>query len=203
MEHSEWELEEVYLEHHGIKGQKHGVRRGPPYPLNSAQKSGRSSGSKEEKRKRREERAAKKVSRVGERAKQRELKAKEQTKKNVERKKQREELAKAKAEKKRRDILNDPSKLYKHRREYSQEEIQNALKQFEWEQRLSNYSKERLKNGSDFINTTFNYVNNAVNLYNRAASIVNSLDKDTNLPTIRPASDFYRKLDDKDNKNKK
>lgn len=29
-----------YLKHHGIKGQKWGERRGPPYPLTSAQKDG-------------------------------------------------------------------------------------------------------------------------------------------------------------------
>lgn len=28
-----------YLEHHGIKGQKRGIRRGPPYPLSDGQKS--------------------------------------------------------------------------------------------------------------------------------------------------------------------
>lgn len=27
------------LKHHGIKGQRHGIRRGPPYPLSDAQKS--------------------------------------------------------------------------------------------------------------------------------------------------------------------
>lgn len=31
-------LKELYLEHHGVKGQKHGVRRGPPYPLGSDKK---------------------------------------------------------------------------------------------------------------------------------------------------------------------
>ena len=29
------------LEHHGIKGQKHGVRNGPPYPLDSAISTGK------------------------------------------------------------------------------------------------------------------------------------------------------------------
>lgn len=34
------------LEHHGIEGQKWGVRRGPPYPLNSSQKSSKKSRKK-------------------------------------------------------------------------------------------------------------------------------------------------------------
>ena len=36
--------EELYLAHYGIKGQRWGVRRGPPYPIGSKSGSGKSSG---------------------------------------------------------------------------------------------------------------------------------------------------------------
>lgn len=29
----EWNLDDDYLGHHGVKGQKWGVRNGPPYPI--------------------------------------------------------------------------------------------------------------------------------------------------------------------------
>lgn len=82
--------------------------------------------------------------------------------------------AKVKAEKKRQEILSDPKKLYKHRKEYSYDEIKKALERFKQESELNKYSQETLQRGSNFIKTMNSYANNAINLYNSAARIVNT-----------------------------
>lgn len=84
-----------------------------------------------------------------------------------------EEEAKKQA-KRRADNLRSPSKLYKHRNEYTQEEINNALKRFEWEKKLKDYSKAELQSGKEFIDRAVSYTISAINLYNQAARITNS-----------------------------
>lgn len=143
-----------YLEHYGVKGMKWGVR-----------KERESTGSRRSSR-------SKKVTNFRKRLEaMRKRKAKKATKSKVDAEKQA-----AKAAKKRQDILNSPTKLYKHRRDYSQEEISNALKQFKWEEELRNYSKKQMQAGKDYIDTIFQYTNSAINLYNASARIVNSFN---------------------------
>lgn len=171
-----------FLEHYGIKGMKWGVR-----------KERKTSGTKRKKR----TFSDKQQARRSQRAKNRVARAKARSEKQAEEAKRKAEKAAAKKEKRRQAILNNPTQLYKHRREFSQQEIQQAMQQFDWERRLNSYSRDQLNNGAEFINTMFKYVNNATNLYNAAARISNSLG-DTNLPIIKTTKD----LEDK-NKNKK
>lgn len=197
------------LEHHGVKGQKHGERRGPPYPLSANQKKYGKAGAKmdDEKKKlasekaqeRREARAEKHAVKAKTRSERRAAAAKARSEHNEEQAKKRAERKAARAEQRRRDILNSPRKLYKHRREFTKAEIDEAMKQFKWEEELSNYSTRKIENGSNFVKHLMNYTTNAIGLYNNAARIINSVtkDPDINLPTIRPASDFYRKKDGK------
>lgn len=162
-----------YLEHYGVKGMRWGVR-----------KDRKKSGTKRKKRifsekaqKRRSQRAKNRVARVKARSEKQQAEAKIKAEKVA-----------AKNEKRRREILNSPSKLYKHRREFSQQEIQQAMQQFDWERRLNSYSRDQLNNGAEFINMMFKYVNNSINLYNSAARIVNSLGEDKNMPYIKQIS---------------
>lgn len=176
------------LEHYGVKGQRWGVR-----------KERETSGRKRKKRTfsekvqaRRKKRAAKRVARAKARA--------EKQQQEAQKKSAKQQAAK---EKKRQAILNNPTSLYKHRREFTADEIQAAMKQFEWEKKLSEYSKNDLKNGAEFINTMFSYVNNGINLYNAAARIANSVSEDSKLPIIKSTGELTGKKDDKDkNKNK-
>lgn len=135
------------LEHYGVPGMKWGVRK-------QRETTGRKRVSSNE-RSKREERARKKAERAKKRAAR----------------------AAVTKEKKRQKILNDPTLLYKHRREFTQTEIQNALKQFEWEKKLKDYSAARLKNGAEFVDTMVSYTNNAMKLYNKAATIANATMK--------------------------
>lgn len=167
------------LEHYGVKGMKWGVR-----------KQRKTSGTKRKKRTFSEKAQARRA----QRAKNKVARAKARSEKKVAEAKAKSEKASAKKEKQRKAILSNPTKLYKHRREFTPQEIQDAMKQFEWERRLSEYSKADLKNGADYINTMFQYVNNATNLYNAAARIANSVS-DSNLPIIQTTKDADKKKD--------
>lgn len=178
------------LEHYGVKGQRWGVR-----------KERKTSGRRRKKRtfsekvkERRKKRAARRVARAKARAEKQQQEAQKKAAKQQ-----------AEKEKKRQSILNNPTSLYKHRREFTADEIQAAMKQFEWEKKLSEYSKNDLKNGAEFINTMFNYVSNTINLYNAAARIVNSVHDDSKLPIIKTTAELTAKKDnkDKDKKDKK
>lgn len=164
------------LEHYGVKGMRWGVRK-------EAERSGRSRKKRasfsEAMRKRRQQRAKNRVARLKARSEKQAAEAKAKAEKK--------ELA---AKKKRQSILNNPTQLYKHRREFTADEIQNAMKQFEWEKKLSDYSKNDLKNGAEFINTMFQYANNGINLYNAAARIANSVSEDSSLPIIKTTKEL-------------
>lgn len=180
------------LEHHGVKGMKWGIRK-------ERETTGRHRAENKTRT------FSEKVSqRRAKRARDRVLRAKAKSEKQQREAEKKAAKQKMQKEKKRNDILNDPTRLYKHRREFTADEIQTAMKQFEWEQKLSNLSAQRLKNGADFINTMFSYGNNAINLYNTAARVVNSVDEDSTLPIIKTSKDI---LDDKkkkkDSSNKK
>lgn len=177
-------MDEEYLEHYGVKGMRWGVRK---------QKE-RSSGSGTSSRKKKT--LNKKKSLSEKRKAKREAKAAAK----VEKAKRKAEQEAVRKEKKRQTNLKDPTKLYKHRNEYTQQEIQDALKQFEWEKKLSDYSKQRLSNGADYINTIFKYSNNAINLYNTAARIANSVNEDSQLPIIKTTKEV---LDTKKEKKEK
>lgn len=90
-----------------------------------------------------------------------------------------------KQEKARREkILQDPKKLYKHRREFSKEEIDAAMKNFEWEKKLRELSVADVRHGKEMINETVGYVNALIGGYNTAVGISNALYPENNLPTI-------------------
>lgn len=170
------------LEHYGVKGMKWGVRK--KYETAGG-------------RKKRTFSEAVKDRRV-QRAKNRVARAKARAEKQALTQKQKAEKAAALKAKKRQDILNNPTQLYKHRREYSAEEIQAAMRQFEWEKKLSEYSKAQLNNGAEFIKTMVAYTSNAIALYNNAARVANSFSSDLNIPVIQAPKNDGKK----DDKNK-
>lgn len=148
------------LEHYGVPGMKWGIR-----------KQRQSSGSNK-----RKSRAS---IRKAERAKK-------------EKEKQRIQAAKeaARKERRRKDILNNPTKLYKHRNEFTYDEIKEAMKKFDWEKQLSNYSKDQVTRGAKFVGDLFTLTNNTINLYNAAARIANSVGDANPLPIIKTTAEI-------------
>lgn len=105
--------------------------------------------------------------------------AKEKAKKQEDANKAKAEKEAAKAEERRKKILASPTKLYKHRKEFTYDEIKKAMDTFKWEKELNGYSKDELQRGADFLKTLNTTMSNAINVYNTAARVVNSI-KDFN-----------------------
>ena len=108
--------------------------------------------------------------------------AKEQARKEEEARKEQEKIQKEKDE-----ALKDPTKLAAARKKYefSEDEINTALKNFEWDRRINQYSEEKMARASKKIDTMFGYGRQAVNFYNFAAGIVNSIDSESKLPILK------------------
>ena len=123
---------EPYLEHHGVPGQKKGERHGPPYPL-VRDAMGRLKTKMQEKRK------AATAAKASQKSKSPEEKAAEE---------------KARLKK---DIREHPKKLYEHRDEFSKEEVEEIIKQIQWDRRISDVSKEEHTRN---VNTLMNVVRN-------------------------------------------
>lgn len=181
----QWDALEEYrdsLEHYGVKGMKWGVRKD------------RDKGTGQRKATTKQKlRAKQRMGTLAQRQKQRaarkeEMRARAQAKKA------------AKAAKRHEENLRSPTKLYKHRREYSQEEINAALKQFEWEKKIQDYSMTELNRGQQYIDTMFKTANSAINLYNTAARIRNTLQPGEKPWRYVEAAKTDKKKDDKKDK---
>lgn len=147
------EIDQDFLEHYGREGMKwyqHIYGKEQSHAKYATKKGSRkSSTSKAQKQKERQEKKAQK-------AEQEKVKAE------------------AKAAARREKIKQSPTKLYKHRREFTKAEIDEALKTFEWEKRLNDYSKEELNRGANYIDTMTKYAKSIGNLYNVGANVYNA-----------------------------
>lgn len=145
------------LEHHGIKGMRWGVRR-------DRSSSGSSRG------------GSRKASITGNDISSADRRKIVKSAKRAERAAKKAEAAATKAKEMHEKNLQSARTLYKHRREYTQDEINSALKTFEWERKLRDYSKSELEAGKKYLDAAFQYANSSINLYNTAARIVNTFD---------------------------
>lgn len=101
-----------------------------------------------------------------------------------------------KREKARREkILSDPKKLYKHRKEFTREEIDQAIKTFEWEKKLRDLSIADMEAGKKMVSNAVGYANAIISGYNTIAGVKNAFDPDNPLPTISVNPE--KKKDDK------
>lgn len=176
------------LEHHGVDGQKWGVKHGPPYPL---------------------DRNAKRQARKAERAEAAKKKKRAKALKKARKTKQKNQEANKKAEEREAKERNkrvslykraSPAKLYRNRQIIANKaEIQDVLDRFEWEQKIQQYSANRLANTANKAASLIKLMGSAVGGYNTVAGVYNSLFPDEkSLPHIS-----IGKPDNKDNKNNK
>lgn len=76
---------------------------------------------------------------------------------------------------KRQKILNDPKKLYKHRKEFSKTEIDDAMKTFKWENDLQRISADRISNGKRMVDDLVGTFSKGIDGYNAFARVYNTV----------------------------
>lgn len=192
------------LEHYGRKGMEWYKHKFGRYQNGGKYADGRTS-TKSGSKSKASDVAKKKASQQKAKADKKAAQEKAKAEKKATQEKERAEKEAKKKEARRKDILSNPTKLYKHRKEFTYDEIKKAMETFEWEKRLNTYSSERLKSGAEFIKTMTTYVNNGINLYNSAARILNTMSaakgEDAKLRYVDPSVNI-KKDDDKEKKKK-
>ena len=152
-------MEEEYLSHHGILGQKWGVRRyqNKDGSLTSEGRKRRGLSDKKERKS-----LSKKI---GENREQKKAEAEAE-----------------RHEKLKRTVRDHPEKLYKHRYEFSDEEIAKLVTDIGTDTKLKEIRDtevkrkwEKVKKVSENLGTVKNLANNAKDIYNLAADVQNSM----------------------------
>ena len=150
-----------YLAHYGVKNQKWGVRRyqNPDGSLTEEGKARRrkTSNTKNIIKKAQEKRASKKAAQ----------KAEDKVQKH-------ENLKKY--------VREHPKKLYKHRAEFTNEEINKIISDIEFDRKIKDVRNAEIQRGfnklqtiSNNVGTVSNFLNNSINTYNNVAKINNLL----------------------------
>lgn len=167
------------LYHHGIKGQSWGDKNGPPYPLDRKVSKAVSKGmSKQEikqikKEEMIREKEAERKSQARRKALAKARAAKVKKKQDAEREAKRQEREAVRQAKRKEKILSDPTKLYKHRKEFSHDELKRAMEAFKFENDLAELSQKRIKQGADFSRNLVTIGASGITGWNMVASIYN------------------------------
>jgi len=152
-------MSEEYIAHHQVKGARWGVRHGPPYPVV------RGAGGKP------------KMTKVIK------SKLKETISKRKETKvEKREESAAERHERLRKEVIRDPKKIVKNKDMFSREELDEMIKQIEFDRKLQDVRQKEIQRGRDrfdsFQKNVANIKTLAINskeLYNVVADVNNML----------------------------
>ena len=149
------EFETDYLAHHGIKGQKWGVRRSPEQ-LGHAPK---------ETKKPKTEAIQKML----------EKKRKEKAEKNKEKKA-------ANDAKLKEHLRKHPREIYKHRDKLSKSDVDELMREIEWDRKCKDIQAtewqrtlRKVQNVTSTIQTVSNLINTGVNAYNNTALVYNAV----------------------------
>lgn len=133
-----------YLAHHGILRMKWGQRNGPPYPL-LRDAAGRLKAKAQAKRKAKSEARAERA--VEEKAKEHQALKKY--------------------------LRNNPEKLYKHRNDLTQEEINEIMAQIEWDRRVKDISTSERQRS---INRMLNVLKTGATVAENTRKVYQTLD---------------------------
>lgn len=159
-----------YLAHHGIKGQKWGVIRTPEELGHKSKTSKKKTTAKDIKNA---------VNKALEKKRKEISKATEERRKEVAKKKaedvvNREEKLKA-------HLRKHPGQIYKHRNELKKSDVDELMKQVEWDRKCKDIRRNEFMRGlqkiqdiSTTVNTMSNLINSSVNAYNNTALVINA-----------------------------
>lgn len=122
-------------------------------------------------------------------------KQKVKEKEEAEKKAESERKVKEAAEKARIRNLRDPRKLREHQYEYSADEVNEALKRFDWDKKLYEFDKAKMQRGAEYMQTFLKYATSAVGIYNVGANVYNSIQnrEDAALPLISTGAGQQKK----------
>ncbi len=167
-----------YLAHHGIKGQSWGVQHGPPYPVvrgagGAPKKTSIVKSKLSEAMKNRADAQAKKKQAKAEaleRAKQRKLD------KDADKKVEAQDRL-------RRQIVKHPKDLYKHKNDFSRQEIEEIIKEIEFDRKIQDVRIAEIQRGmasykrvQETALTTYQFANSLKGIYNIMADVHNAMD---------------------------
>ena len=151
-------MNEEYLAHHGIKGQKWGVRRFQnPDGTRTALGKSRNASMKDRIKARSEQKAQARAENRAKRAEERHEQIRQQ-------------------------VVRHPKDLYKHKGEFSKSEMESILKDIEFDRKIKDIRDadfkrdlEQYKRVKDAFSTTVDYLNTAKSAYNIAVDTHNTL----------------------------
>lgn len=192
-------LDFEFLEHHGIKGQKWGERN-YQYEDGSLTPAGRlrygadpskntsiktqvaiqkNVDKKVQKAQAKKQKAAEKAAKE----KQKTMKRQAMEQKKSTKKAEQERKAQEKFERDKKEILKDPAKVYKNFDRLTTDEINNALKRFDLQKKLSDADKNKMERGANYLQTLVKYSSSGIALYNNVARTANAFT-DMELPYV-------------------
>lgn len=162
--------EDHYFAHHGILGQKHGVKNGPPYPLDPEDHSAR------------EKKAgwikSLKTRHVERKKKKQRQKALEKARvAKVEKAKQAELQKKFDEEKEKVLRSGSASEILKYKGQMTNAEMQTAIDRIDKESRLYGLSQKEQKTAWDKLDNIFDKVGKVTNWVNKAADGYTAVDR--------------------------
>lgn len=111
-------------------------------------------------------------------------------------------IKKEQAEKRRKAILDDPRKLYRNRKKFTKEEIDAAMKQFEWEGKLQQQSLDRIKRGQEEAAKILGLMTTGLGMYDQIARVYNTYSTSQGGEDA-PRLPYLEKADSSKNKSKK
>ena len=97
--------------------------------------------------------------------------------KEVAKQARKEQARNAKAEARKQDILGNPTKLYKHRKEFTEEELSTAIKGLKMEREIGQLSVDKVSLGGKYAKGALAGMTTAVAAYNTAQVVSKIVNK--------------------------
>ena len=167
-----------YLAHHGIKGQSWGVQHGPPYPVVRG-----AGGAPKKTSIVKSKLAAAMKNRADAQAKKKQAKA-EALERAKQRKLDKDADKKVEAQDRlRRQVVKHPKDLYKHKNDFSRQEIEEIIKEIEFDRKIQDVKIAEIQRGmasykrvQETALTTYQFANSLKGIYNIMADVHNAMD---------------------------